>query len=70
MAQKIGTDQLPLSVARWQQMTLLYVKHLFIEKSQNGTARFKKCKQLFEYKYLVLLRDIWWSCCSFFQHQC
>jgi hypothetical protein len=27
----------------------------------NGTARFKKHKQLFEYKHLLLLRDIWWS---------
>jgi hypothetical protein len=25
----------------------------------NGTARFKKCKQLFEYQHLLLLRDIW-----------
>jgi hypothetical protein len=25
------------------------------------TARFKKCKQLFEYQHLLLLRDIWWS---------
>ncbi len=24
----------------------------------NGTARFKKCKQLFEYQHLLLLRDI------------
>jgi hypothetical protein len=42
----------------------------------NGTARFKKCKQLFEYQHLLLLRDIWQStlesifkCSSFFQHQ-
>jgi hypothetical protein len=28
----------------------------------NGTARFKKCKQLFEYRHLLLLS-------SFFQHQ-
>jgi hypothetical protein len=27
----------------------------------NGTAHFKKCKQLFEYKHLLLLRDIYWS---------
>ncbi len=25
----------------------------------NGTAHFKKCKQLFEYQCLLLLRDIW-----------
>jgi hypothetical protein len=27
----------------------------------NGTARFTKCKQLYDYKHLLLLRDIWWS---------
>jgi len=27
----------------------------------NGTKRFKKHKQLFEYQHLLLLRDIWWS---------
>jgi len=27
----------------------------------NGTAHFKKCKQLFEYQHLLLLKDIWWS---------
>jgi hypothetical protein len=27
---------------------------------ENGTARFKKCKHLFEYQHLLLLRDIWW----------
>jgi hypothetical protein len=26
-----------------------------------GTVHFKKCKQWFEYKHLLLLRDIWWS---------
>jgi len=43
----------------------------------NRTARFKNCKQLFEYQYLILFRDIWWSkflsifkCSLFFQHQC
>jgi hypothetical protein len=25
---------------------------------QNGTARFEKCKQLFEYQHLLLFRDI------------
>jgi hypothetical protein len=42
-----------------------------------GMVRFKKCKHLFEYQYLLLLRDIWWSkfysifkCCSLIQHQC
>jgi hypothetical protein len=27
----------------------------------NGTARLKNCKQLFEYQHLLLLRDIWCS---------
>ncbi len=27
----------------------------------NGTARFKRCKQLFENQHLLLIRDIWWS---------
>ncbi len=27
----------------------------------NGITHFKKCKQLFEYQHLLLLRDIWWS---------
>jgi hypothetical protein len=31
------------------------------EWSTNGTGCFKKCKQLFEYQHLLLLRDIWWS---------
>jgi hypothetical protein len=47
-----------------------------ISVAENGTARLKKCKQLFKYQHLLLLRDIWWSkfkstfkCSSFFQHQ-
>ncbi len=31
----------------------------------NATARFKKCKQLFEYKHLLLLRDI---CGLYYKH--
>jgi hypothetical protein len=31
----------------------------YTDKDDNGTARFEKCKQLFEYKHLFLLRDIW-----------
>jgi hypothetical protein len=27
----------------------------------NGAVRFEKCKQMFEYQHLLLLRDIWWS---------
>ncbi len=27
----------------------------------NGTAHFKKYKQLFEYQHFLFLRDIWWS---------
>ncbi len=28
----------------------------------NGTARFKKCKHLFEYQHLLFLRDVWSQC--------
>jgi hypothetical protein len=28
---------------------------------RNGTVCFKKCKQLFAYQHLLLIRDIWWS---------
>ncbi len=30
-------------------------------KSFNGTPHFKKCKQLFEYQHVLLIRDIRWS---------
>ncbi len=47
------------------------------QPATNGTASLKKCKKLFEYQHLLLLRDIRWSklhsifkCCSFFQHRC
>jgi len=36
------------------------VEYLFIWQPDNGTAHFKKSKQLFEYQHLLLLRDIWW----------
>jgi hypothetical protein len=31
-----------------------------VDTKFNGTTHFKKCKQLCEYQYLLLLRDIWW----------
>ncbi len=31
------------------------------QRFDKGTAHFKKCKQLFEYQHLRLLRDIWWT---------
>jgi len=31
------------------------------EKNLNGTAQINKCKPLFEYQHLSLLRDFWWS---------
>jgi hypothetical protein len=34
---------------------------LVAQNKMNGTVHFKKCKQLFEYQHLLLLRDIWWS---------
>ncbi len=33
---------------------------LFMMEEVNGTARFKKHTQLFEYQHLLLLRDIRW----------
>jgi hypothetical protein len=36
-------------------------QHENIKKLDNGTAHIKKCKQLFEYQHLLILRDIWWS---------
>ena len=51
---------------------LLVEKNILIEWSHlanlsqglvqtNGTAQFKKCKQLFRYQHLLLLKDIWCS---------
>jgi hypothetical protein len=34
--------------------------NLLFYRIGNGTARFKKHKQLFDYKHLFLLRDILW----------
>jgi hypothetical protein len=33
----------------------------FTHVTYNGTTHFKKCKQLFQYQHLLLLRDIWLS---------
>jgi hypothetical protein len=38
--------------------TATYSKNTAGFDGGNGTARFKKCKQLFEYQHLLLLRDI------------
>jgi hypothetical protein len=32
-----------------------------LTEKPNLTALFKKCRQLFEYQNLLLLRDIWWG---------
>ncbi len=42
------------------QLTYLWgIKNMLLSKDiYNGTAHFKKCKQLFEYQHLLLLRDI------------
>jgi hypothetical protein len=34
--------------------------HFVVVCVSNGTARLKKCKQLFEYQHLLLLSDTWW----------
>jgi hypothetical protein len=44
-----------------QSMRFFSTKKIVLADFTNGTARFKKCKQWFEYQYLLLLRDIWWS---------
>jgi hypothetical protein len=36
------------------------------EKWVNGSAHFVKCKQLFEYQHLLLLRDIWGKSCNLY----
>ncbi len=43
---------------QWRKIKSQYFSYLI---RPNGTARFKKCKQLFEYKHLLLVRDICWS---------
>ncbi len=37
----------------------LFGKQNSVNKLPNGTACFKKCKQLFEYQHFLLLIDIW-----------
>jgi hypothetical protein len=48
-----------VNVTYWIIIIKRAFKLHFSTKTCNGTAHFKKCKQLFEYQYL-LLRDIWW----------
>jgi hypothetical protein len=33
---------------------------IFLDVYGHGAAHLKKCKQMFEYQHLLLLRDIWW----------
>ncbi len=60
-------------LARWQDISSYRLPCVVCT---TVTACFNKCKQLFEYHYLHLLRDVWWSkfssifiCPSFSQHQ-
>ncbi len=43
------------------QLQFIQFSRLCKMVEENGTAHFKKCKQLFEYQHLLLLRDIWCS---------
>jgi len=77
LCERDGSVQLTL-LERTSSDYLLFILKLYIFLFNkitylNVTAH---CKELFEYKHLFLLRDIWWSklysifkCCSFFQHQ-
>jgi len=50
----VGGRQLPIT----QNYNFL---NFFVLGMRNGTARFKKCKQLSAYQHFLLLRDICWS---------
>ncbi len=44
----------------WSVPKKLYITQLdFLDATNNGTVRFKKCKQLLKYQHL--LRDICWT---------
>jgi len=42
----------PKTLFRWPNLNFIWTN------SYNGTAHIEKCKQLFEYQHLLLLRDI------------
>jgi hypothetical protein len=39
----------------------IYSESTCLRSLNSATGHFKKCKQLFKYQHLLLLRDIWWS---------
>jgi hypothetical protein len=48
-----------------ENVTISFARHhshcKVFREGGNVTACFKKCKQLFDYQHLLLLRDIWWT---------
>ncbi len=56
----IATQSLiTLSITTHSTKALIVIA--FSKMGFNGAVCFKKCKQLFEYQHLLLLRDVWWS---------
>ncbi len=48
-------------VVKLHFIMLIVAKLNAIMQYDTGRSRFKKCKQLFEYQHLLLLRNIWQS---------
>ena len=57
---KLKLNKMSSSI-EWNYLMHFYSTQKHIARIDYGTAHFKKCKQLFEYQHLSLLRDIWWS---------
>ncbi len=47
-----------LKIIAFHSESILLTMKIWIQR--NGTAQLKKCKQLFEYRHLLLLSDTWW----------
>jgi hypothetical protein len=52
---------LPTYTTIYNLRVLIASAFVYSYSADNGTASFIKCKQLFEYQHLLLLRDIWQS---------
>ncbi len=48
-------------VVKFNPNTFGSIQNLGLILVVNGTAHFKKHKQLYEYKHILFLRDIWWT---------
>jgi len=59
------TQQYKNAILRIKELDVLMLGIVMLTviraECRNGIAHFKKCKQLFEYKHLFLLIEIWWS---------